>query len=190
MIMSERHRRRCARGGGGGGGKPRWLAPSSSPLLLLLLLLLARAFGAAAETVFLTHAGLSSSAVVLDSPPRNAVDSDIASGISTLHFAATEQRYPWLAIDLGGPAKVDTVEVFGHKADAACHFHTRRDAGADRDAGAVQEHHVHAGADEAGGSLRTTTRKHNGRARMTYLQGWMFIQTRESSSRRGSQTVV
>jgi len=115
------------------------MAPSSSPpLLLLLLLRIAGECDAAAETLFLTHAGVSSSAVDLDSPARNALDGDVASGISTVHFAATEKRYPWLVVDLGCPAKDDTVEVFGHKADAACHFHTRGAAGADCAAGVVQ----------------------------------------------------
>jgi hypothetical protein len=156
------------------------MAPSSSPpLLLLLLLLLARACDAAAETLFLTHGGLSSSAVDRETPARNALDGDVASGISTVHFAATEKRYPWMAVDLGDPAKV---EVFGRKADAACHFHTRRDAGADCAAVVVQENLMRGGAIEAGGSLRTTTRNQNGRARTTYIQGWMLTQTRNCSA--------
>jgi len=122
-------------GGGGGGGKPRWMAPSS--LAPLLLLLLARACCATATatadnpvllTKLLTHAGVSvsSSGADLDSPARNAVDGDVAGS----HFAATEKSYPWLAVDLGGLAQVTTVEVFGHKADAACDFHLLKDAGA------------------------------------------------------------
>jgi len=169
--MSERQRRRELRphARGGGGGRPRWLAPfSSPPLLLLLLLLLARACDAAAETMFLTHAGVSASAVDLDSPARNAVDGDIAKN---MHFAETEKRYPWLAVDLGGLAKVTTVEVFGHKADAACDFHMLKDAGADCDACVVQENHMYGDANEAGGYLRTTTRTQNGRARTTGPSG-------------------
>jgi len=128
--------------------------PSSSPpLLLLLLLLLAWACDAAAETLFLTHAGLSSSAVDRETPARNATDGDVASGISTVHFAATEKRYPWMAVDLGVPAKVYNVEVFGRKADAACHFHLLADAGVDCAAGVVQENIMRGGAIEAGVSL-------------------------------------
>jgi hypothetical protein len=63
-------------GGGRGRGKPRRLAPSSLPLLLLLLrlLLLVRACDAAAEPVFLKHAGVpsASSAVDLNSSANGA----------------------------------------------------------------------------------------------------------------------